>query len=220
MQDSNNMYKYSYEGNNKYCYPNTDVLINKFGIKDSIKYYSLERSLSSARQASINIHPLPGKLDFNHLKAIHEYLFQDIFSWAGETRTVNIAKTDLFCLVQHIDSFGNDIFEKLKLNNYLKNLKRDEFVIQLVNLLGDINALHPFREGNGRTQREFIRYVAAINGYGLDWSKVNMQENIIASHESLNGDNKKLEMIISRILYSLEDDDKKLFEELLKEISK
>lgn len=78
-----------------------------------------------------------------------------------------------------------------------------------------LNALHPFREGNGRTQREFIRYLAGINGYGLDWSKVTPNQNIVASYESVNGNNEKMHKIIKNIIYELNDEEKKIFSVLL-----
>ena len=139
-------------------------------------------------------------MDFEHLKAIHYYLFQDLFFWAGKVRTVAIAKRNLFCLPQHIDSFANDIFAKLKKDNYFVGFNKEEFIDAITNFLGDINALHPFREGNGRTQREFIRYIGLKNGYTFDWSLVSSDENIEASYESANGNNEKLKSIIKRII--------------------
>ena len=65
----------------------------------------------------------------------------------------------MFCLSIHIESFSKDIFSKLKKDNYLRGLDKDAFVVRIAELLADINALHPFREGNGRAQRDFIRYI-------------------------------------------------------------
>ncbi len=147
--------------------------------------------------------PLKGKLDFEHLKAIHGYLFQDLFYWAGKARTVAIAKDNLFCLPQYIETYAKDIFTKLKNDKFYQGYEKDQFIDAITNLLADINALHPFREGNGRTQREFIRYVGMLNGYGFDWSKVSENENIIASYESVNGNNTKLRDIIKNIIFKL-----------------
>lgn len=158
-----NKYKYSYlDDKGIYCYEGSDVLINKLNIRDEKIFYKSERLYSSIRQSELNSSPLKGDFDFNYLKAIHHYLFQDLFYWAGKVRTVAIA-----------------------------------------NLLGDINALHPFREGNGRTQREFIRCIGLLNGYGFDWSLVSSEENIIASYESVNGDNTKLKAIITKIIFKI-----------------
>lgn len=197
-------YKYSYlDDKGIYCYEDSDVLINKLNIRDEKIFYKAERLYSSIRQSELNASPLKGDLDFNHLKSIHHYLFQDLFYWAGKVRTVAIAKANMFCLPQYIEGYATDIFRKLKKDNYYKNYSKDAFVEAITNLLGDINALHPFREGNGRTQREFIRYIGLLNGYGFDWSLVSSEENIIASYESVNGDNTKLKAIITKIIIEL-----------------
>ena len=197
-------YAYSYLDNKGiYCYEGSDVLINKLNIRDEETFYKAERLYTSIRQSELKANPLKGNLDFNHLKAIHFYLFQDLFYWAGKTRTIAIAKKNLFCLPEHIDSYANEIFSKLKRDNYYQENDESQFIESIANLLSDINALHPFREGNGRTQREFIRYIGLLSGYDFDWSKVTEEENIVASFESVNGDNDKLKKIIARIIYKL-----------------
>ena len=197
-------YKYSYlDDKGIYCYENSDVLINKLNIHDEKIFYKAERLYSSIRQSELNVSPLKGDFDFDYLKAIHHHLFQDLFYWAGKVRTVAIAKANMFCLPQYIEGYAADIFSKLKKDNYYKNYSKEAFVDAITDLLGDINALHPFREGNGRTQREFIRCIGLLNGYDFDWSLVSSEENIIASYESVNGDNTKLKAIISKIIFKL-----------------
>lgn len=133
-------YKYFYiDEKGIYCYKDSDVLINKLNIKNQERLHEAERAYTSARQAQLNKAPIKGNYDFDHLKAIHKYLFQDIYFWAG----------------------------------------------------------------NGRAQREFIRYIGSLNGYGFDWSKVSSDENIVASYESVNGDNAKLKELLSKIIYTL-----------------
>lgn len=204
-------YSYQYEDRGIYCYDGSDVLINKLNIKDEREFYIAERAYSSARQTVLKERPLYGNLDFDHLKAIHHYLFQDLFYWAGKTRTVAIAKGNLFCLPQYIDSFAKDLFSNLKNSKYFLNQNKEQLITSITNLLGDLNALHPFREGNGRTQREFVRYIAGINGYGLNWSIVTSEENITASYESVNGNNGKLQSLITRIIYEINAEEKKAF---------
>lgn len=205
-------YKYSYlDDKGIYCYQGSNVLINKFNIKDETTFHKAERLYTSVRQSELDEKPLEGNLDFNHLKSIHFYLFQDLFYWAGKTRTIAIAKKNMFCLPQYIDNYANEIFTKLKRCNYYLEYDKNQLIEAVTSLLADINALHPFREGNGRTQREFIRYVCAINGYALDWSKVSSEENVIASYESVNGDNCKLKNIISNIIYKISIKEKETF---------
>lgn len=150
-----NKYNYTYERTANYCYKDSDVLINKLNIKVEKELYIQERALVSLRTYELNENPLKGSFDFAYLKLIHKYLFQDVYSWAGEPRNCNIAKTDLFCIFEHINSYSNEIFTRLKNDNYLLKYSNGEKLDNLVELFADINALHPFREGNGRAQRVF-----------------------------------------------------------------
>ena len=185
-------YKYTYEKTADYCYKDTDVLINKLNITNDEDLYNAERELVSLRVSAFNDNPLKGNFDFEYLKDIHKYLFQDIYRWAGNIRNCNIAKQDLFCLTEHIESFGHDIFDKLKKEKYFINYDYDVKLDKLVELFADINALHPFREGNGRSQRIFIEALSKINGIHLDLTNVTKMDMIIASHESINGNYEKL----------------------------
>ena len=108
--DSN--YQYLYENTSSYCYKNTDVLINKLNITNDKILYEAERELVSLRLLELNEFPIKGSFNFKHLKRIHKYLFKDIYSWAGKIRICNISKIDLFCLAEHINTYGNDIFRK------------------------------------------------------------------------------------------------------------
>lgn len=190
-------YKYSYINDGAYCYPNTDILINKLNIKDEKFLYDTERKLVSLRIDELIDNPIKGDFDFNHLKSIHKFLFQDIYKWAGTPRTCAIAKKDLFCLPEFIDSYANDVFNGLVHDNYLIQYNYEETIKKLVDLFSDINALHPFREGNGRSQREFIEELAKINGIDLDLTQVSKMDMIIASHEAINGHNDKLHALFT-----------------------
>lgn len=182
-------YKYSYERTSHYCYPNSDVLVNKFNIRDEELLDKYERQLVAIRQAELIENPVKGNLDFEHLKLIHRALFQDLYYWAGNIRNCNISKQDLFCLAQYIESYASSIFENLERNQYFINQDRETLIDSLTNIFGDINALHPFREGNGRSQREFINILARINGYNISFVDVSAKEMIEASHKINNGDN-------------------------------
>ncbi len=188
-------YKYTYERTADYCYKDTDVLINKLNITNEDDLFNAERELVSLRTYELNEIPLKGNFDFQYLKDIHKYLFQDIYRWAGDTRNCNIAKQDLFCLAEHIESFSNKIFNKLRLEKYFVDYDNETTLEKLVELFADINALHPFREGNGRSQRVFIESLAKINGIYLDLTNVSKEDMIIASHDSINGDYKRLKDI-------------------------
>jgi len=114
-----NKYSYSYERTADYCYPDSDVLINKLNIKTDKELFIAEREFVSFRVAIMLDNPIKGNLDFEHLKMIHKFLFQDVFVWAGKIRTCNIAKTNLFCLAQFIDSYAKNVFAQIPNNNDL-----------------------------------------------------------------------------------------------------
>ena len=200
-----NKYKYTYERTADYCYKGTDILINKLNIINDEDLFNAERELISLRIYELNKKPLKGNFDFKHLKDIHKYLFQDVYRWAGDIRNCNIAKQDLFCLSEHIESYGNEIFDKLKKEKYFVDCDVETTINKLVELFADINALHAFREGNGRTQRIFIESLAKINGINLDLTLVSKEEMIVASHDSINGNYKKLRDMFRKYSVLLDD---------------
>lgn len=185
-------YKYTYERTANYCYKDTDVLINNLNITNDKDLYDAERELVMLRTSEFADDPIKANFDFNHLKSIHKYLFQDIYRWAGERRNCNIAKKDLFCLSNFIENYATEIFSQLKNEKYFIQYDNKTTLEKLIALFADINALHPFREGNGRTQREFIKSLARINGIEIDLADVDKENMIIASHDSINGNYEKL----------------------------
>lgn len=182
-------YNFNYMSDTKYCYPNSSILINKLNIQNDFELYDAERNIVSYELAGLYLEPVNGNFDFNHLKEIHERLFHRLYDWAGEERTISISKGDLFCLPQYINKFADDIFIELKRNNYLLYYDNDETIIKLADIFADINALHPFREGNGRTLRVFIESLSKINGIDLNISIISCKEMLIANQRSLNGNN-------------------------------
>lgn len=186
-----------------YCYSNSRVLKNKLNIHNPDKLQEAERRLSKYREIELLNDGIKGRFDFEHLRAIHRYLFQDVYDWAGEVRTVDIAKGNLFCRCFAIESEAERIFTELKQEKYLKNLKAGGIAKRLAYYLAEINALHPFREGNGRTQREFIRQLAYQNGYFLSYAGITPEEMIKASKASFSLDYSLLEEVILNHLQPL-----------------
>lgn len=183
-----------------YCYPNTDVLINKLNICNLDRLHEAERKLTMLRLNDLLEVPIMGKFDLKHLQSIHKYLFQDMYSWAGKIRTVDIAKSNLFCKVQFIYTQADEIFGKLKLDRCLSELTRDEFVKKAAYYFAEINALHPFREGNGRTQREFMRELALQQGYVMHFAAISEEEMLEASVNSFLCDYDKMEKLLNKII--------------------
>lgn len=177
----------------KYCYPNSNVLINKQGITDAKELLLAEVNYTSVRLFELQEKPIRGSFDFKHLCKIHKYIFQDVYEWAGKVRTIDIGKGNMFCYVQNISGFSEIIFKKYFASCYDAKNDRELFVKTLADNYADLNALHPFREGNGRSQREFARELCLKCGYVFDLSGTTHKEMLEASIISFNeGDNSKL----------------------------
>jgi cell filamentation protein len=157
------------------------------------------------------MNPIKGDLNFEHLLNILKYVFNDIYKWAGKTRSVNISKGNQFCNYAFIESMADEIFLKLHNDNYLIGLTNEQMIIKLSYYLGELNAMHPFREGNGRTQRIFIEYLANVAGYYVDFSKVSSKEMIEASSDSFLCDYKKMENIFRNIIDKITIDEQEMF---------
>jgi cell filamentation protein len=165
------------------------VLTNNLGITSAAELSQAEADLSFAALLRLSVEPLPGDYDLAHLQGFHRHIFGTIYPWAGRLRTVDIAKAphDVFCHWAHIESSATIIFDGLARENRLRGLPRDPFVKRLAHYYGEINALHPFREGNGRTQRAFLGQLARDAGHRLAWSAMSPTENNLASAASLHG---------------------------------
>lgn len=190
-------YTYDYEWDIKYCYPDSNVLINKLNITDAQALAVAEREITSVKLAYAKLNPVKGNFDLRHLQDIHSFLFEDIYPWAGELRQVNIAKGNQFCLSQNLEMYAESIFSKLKKENYLVGC--DNLPHRLAYYLSEINVLHPFREGNGRTQRLFIEYLADNAGAIVDFSDVSPEEMIVASAESFACEYERINAMFERI---------------------
>ncbi len=204
----NKDYSYDYEHDNRYCYKKSSVLINKLEIKNSYELSVAEREITSLRMMDAKINKIKGNFDFEHLCAIHKYLFGDIFEWAGELRWVNISKGNMFCNYEFIQSNADKLFEKLRNENYLKDTLEHEIPIRLAYYLSEINVLHPFREGNGRVQRIFIEYLAESIGYRVDFSDVSENDMIEASATSFLCDYMKMNEIFLKNTIKIANDEK------------
>jgi cell filamentation protein len=136
-------------------YPGTDVLRNELGIRDPDELRGVESDLTYWRALRLVTTPIPGSYDLARLQACHRVLFVGLYARTGQLRTVRIAKADVFCLPQFIESSGCEIFTRLTRERHLVGLVRNEFIDRLATYLGNLNPLHPFRDGNGRPARLF-----------------------------------------------------------------
>lgn len=190
----------------KYCYPNSDVLKNKLNLTDKNELFEAEKELTAIRLKELQDNPLKGKFDFNHLKAIHKYIFQDIYDWAGKERTVEIGKGNLFCTTPCIQSYAESVFNKYYSQCYNARNNCEDFIRAFADNYGDLNALHPFREGNGRTQREFARLVCLECGYDFNLSVATHSQMLEASKLSFDkADSSGFIEIFSKAVTRLDD---------------
>jgi cell filamentation protein len=120
---------------------------------------------------------------------------------------VSIAKGDLFALPEHIEPYLGGVLAQLAGEQHLRGLDRDPFIDRLTHYLAEINATHPFREGNGRTQRAFLQQLAQDASYRIDWRTLDPQENIDASRAAHRGDNQPLRAILAQLVTTPEQDE-------------
>ncbi len=181
--------KYAANPNDPYIDPSSGILRNRLGITNAKELERLEADFAALASYKLDREPPSGKFDLPHLQLIHQRLFGDVYAWAGELRQVDITKgSTRFAYAEKIEYAGNKLFEQLADEKYLVGLNAEAFSDRAGFYLGEINVLHPFREGNGRAQREFIGQLAHEAGYHINWSAMSrdavMQASILAYHST------------------------------------
>ncbi|WP_433298865.1 Fic/DOC family protein [Pseudonocardia sp. CA-142604] len=178
----------------------TGVLHNRLGISDRLELARAEADLTASRLYDLQRTRLTGDYDLDHLRSFHRVIFGDVYDWAGELRTVSIGRGGLFCLPGDLVSSGSEVFDRLAHAQYLRGLDREKFVDRLADLLADVNYLHPFREGNGRTQRAFLAQLARDAGHRIRWALMDPTTNVAASAAALRGDNRQLRHLLDLLV--------------------
>ena len=181
-----------------YTYKNSTVLVNKLDLRTQAELGAFEAEISSARAEE----PLPdGALDFTHYRAVHYHLFQDVYEWAGQPRTVRISKGgNPFCFPEHIESQATKLFDELRNSDYLSNLGPREFAEKGSHFLAELNAIHAFREGNGRSQLTFFALLADHAGHPLNLENLDPDGMLAAMIASFEGNNRELAGIIRQLI--------------------
>ena len=176
------------------CYVGTGVLINRAGLtnQDDLDQFEIAMFLLRSEDA-----PPSGPLDYAHYRSIHRHLFQDVYAWAGEARTIRIGKNgNWFCFPEYIDGQMERIFGELAHENRLTGLSAAQFAQRSAHYLAEINAVHPFREGNGRTQLVLLRILAQNAGFSFNFARLEPVSMINAMIASFAGDEEPLTTII------------------------
>jgi cell filamentation protein len=181
-----------------YTYKNSTVLVNKLDLRDQLELDAFEAEISSARADE----PLPaGKLDYAHYKAIHHHLFQDVYAWAGQVRTVRMSKGGHpFCFPENIEGQAAKLFHELEANRYLQDLDESDFASKAAHFLSELNVIHAFREGNGRSQLTFLVLLADYAGHPIELENLDPDEMLAAMIASFDGDEAVLANVIKRLL--------------------
>lgn len=181
-----------------YCYPASPVLKNIHDLTDAAALAEFE-TISTTQRAD---EPLPhGNFDVDHYKAIHHHLFQDVYEWAGTFRTVRISKDgSAFCYPEHIEGEIRALFEGLKNHGYLQGLSSDAFAEAVAHFVAELNAIHPFREGNGRTQTAFLTLLSEQAGHPLVIERLAPERFLTATIASFRGDEVPLRAEIRRLI--------------------
>lgn len=170
-------------------YPDTRCLVNYFNIRDRSRLRHVEHFMVNVRTAQLFLHPLPGPLNFQYLRDVHSHLFADIFPSAGMIRTAEASKRKDFCRPQFIERCSREIFTRLADEDYLRNVGDvDDFVNDLAFYMGEAEALHPFRDGNGRAIRFFFSRLVYEAGYKLRWADADADRMLEASIAAIDGD--------------------------------
>jgi cell filamentation protein len=195
-------YEYAYEGSESYCYPGTNVLRNKLGIRDDNALAIAEKEITSLKLLKLYNMPIKSEFNLDTLCEIHKIIFEDIYEWAGQIRRADFLSkgNSIFCRGQYIVENAKTIFKNIKSEKYLVGIDKQEFIKRMAYYMGEINALHPFREGNGRTAREFFRQLSLNAKYKLDFSKMEKDELLIADIEAFNGKYNKLIKILEKVI--------------------
>jgi len=182
-----------------YVYPGTDILRNKLDIRDADLVEEAERQLTLQRLRE-GVPRVP--LTPVGYQAIHRHLFQDLYEWAGEFRTVNIAKGGhMFCLAPHIETQLAQRFDLINQENNLRGLTAEQFAARAAEHLVELNAIHPFRDGNGRTQRSFLEELGRQAGHPVDLTRIAPEPWNRASRESFaSGDTGLMRTVIAEAI--------------------
>lgn len=186
-----------------YCYPDSEVLQNKLNIQDYDNLAEAELAFTAIRYSEYSS-TITSIQDFNlkHLQSLHKQLFQDIYHWAGEIRTVDISKGNTrFCTCSRIEAEANKQFSRIVLSERCNS--KGELVTEITDIFCELNIIHPFREGNGRTQRFFFEELFFNFGLNVNWPDISKDEWVNANIQGYLGDLRSLNQILSNATSSI-----------------
>lgn len=169
-----------------YCYPHSDVLRNLADLRTAAELETYETAMTAQRFDE----PLPaGRFSVSHYLSVHHHIFQDVYEWAGQLRRIRVGKGgNWFCYPENIRRELQQLFAGLRQKRFLRRLDRDTFVVEAATFLAGLNAIHVFRDGNGRTQLAFMAMLADRAGYPLRADRLRAEAFLDAMIASFSGD--------------------------------
>ena len=182
---------------------------NLLGATNLKELHRKEKLLTNTKMLLLQENPIDGNLDYRHLKVIHNFLFSEVYSWAGKDRydaniTAKFGKdTTLFTPCEKLPSVSKILFDSLRDENYFKGQTKVEFIESASTFMNGLNILHPFREGNGRVQRIYMQYLAENAEYELNFEKISSEEMVQASIEGAEGNLSLLKEIFTKSIYTI-----------------
>ena len=180
-----------------YCYKNSDVLKNKLNIQDCDQLAEAELAFAAVRYSEYSS-LITCVQDFNleHLKHLHYQLFQDVYTWAGEIRDVDISKGNTrFCTCNRINAESERQFSRIPKLEIIN--PKDILIEELTDIFCELNIIHPFREGNGRALRFFFEELIFYLGMNINWPDISKEEWIKANILGYHGDLRLLHKILN-----------------------
>lgn len=187
------------DGPDPYTYPNSQVLINKFGITDDDQFIEMEKDFSELAIMDLEFSPPP--YDLLYWRSLHQALFGDIYHWAGELRTIDISKGNTrFCNTNRIEPEANRLFSQLAQEHYLVGLPYDSLIVKLAEYYSDLNVIHPFREGNGRAQRLLFEHMVINCGFQISFAGISPDEWIQANIDGYHCRYQRMTELFSRCI--------------------
>ena len=192
---------YSITSSNDGCYPDTTVLINKLGLKNQEALDNVESVAVALHSAEIESESSNAPFTFDFYCGLHKRLFGDLYDWAGELRTIDFSKKGTsFYPARKLRALGNAKFARLQELDEFQGLNRSELIDEVTDFYHELNMLHPFREGNGRTQRLFFTLLLRRLGYSISFAECDTDELMMATIYAAQGVTSYLHKFFEKII--------------------
>lgn len=179
---------YSITASEDGCYPGTTVLVNKLGLKQQEALDQAEKVAVTLRSVEVEQAGTDCPFTFDFYCDLHRHLFQDLYDWAGTLRTVDLSKKGTsFYPADSLREMGEAKFQWLQSMKEFRDMSRSDFVSAVTEFYHELNMLHPFREGNGRTERLFFTLLIRRAGYQINFAECDLDFLMIATIYAAQG---------------------------------